>query len=283
MLRIREWAKEVGRPMVEEEAVVAVTGPGVLAPGYARHEHATAACHSNPHRAAILHFSTSIMAAEHDETRSGDCLFEGIRFVIIPTKDFPDEKNRQVRSEAQQCLREAVKLSDYQVKEQLVNFGALYVPLSGDGRIENLNAVSHIITNNADFEQYHEALAKYIHVTKPSWVEDCITRNKQTNPRQFSPDRCLVLNGIVVTCANIPSGDKEAIAGAVVALGGQFSEILTKQITHIVTLGIDNDKCKMAMAKNLSCKIVIPHWYVDLYGYLDLAANRQTGLTIVSA
>jgi len=214
------------------------------------------------------------MAAEVGETKPKGPLFEGIYFLVIPTKDFPDEKVREVMSrlpKPQQRQVEVLKLTVCQVQERLVQFGAIHVPLCEDGRIKNLTDVSHIISNNADFEQYHDALGKYIHVVRPAWVDDCIARGKQTNPRQFSPDPCLVLNGILVTCANIPTGDKEAIAGAVVALGGQFSEILTKQITHIVTLGTDNDKCKMAMAKNLNCKMVIPHWYVDLLSYFDFA------------
>ena len=36
------------------------------------------------------------MAAEVDEMKPKGPLFEGIRFVVIPTKDFSDEKAREV-------------------------------------------------------------------------------------------------------------------------------------------------------------------------------------------
>jgi len=36
---------------------------------------------------------------------------------------------------------------------------------------------------------------------------------------------------------------------------------LTKMVTHIVALTLDNDKCEVALKKRLRCKIVLPHWY----------------------
>lgn len=97
---------------------------------------------------------------------------------------------------------------------------------------------------------------------KPSWVEACIQKNKVSNPRQFSPDPCLFLSDVTVTCADIPEGDKEAIIGGVLAMGGQYSAPLTKMVTHVVALTLDNEKCEVALKKRLRCKIVLPHWYV---------------------
>ena len=98
-------------------------------------------------------------------------------------------------------------------------------------------------------------------VVKPSWIDHSMEKRKQVNPRQYSPDPSLFMTDVLVTCAGIPEGDKEAIAGGLLAFGGLFSEDLTKQVTHIVALNMSNDKCYTAKAKNLGCKIVLPHWY----------------------
>lgn len=64
-----------------------------------------------------------------------------------------------------------------------------------------------------------------------------------------------------MTCADLPEGDKEGIAGAVLAMGGQYSPALSKMVTHVVALTMDNEKCEVALKKRLRCKIVLPHWY----------------------
>ena len=45
-------------------------------------------------------------------------------------------------------------------------------------------------------------------------------------------------------------------------MGGQYSAPLSKLVTHIVALTLDDEKCELAKKKNLPCKIVLPHWYV---------------------
>jgi NAD-dependent DNA ligase len=99
-----------------------------------------------------------------------------------------------------------------------------------------------------------------IHVVKPSWVDACIKTGKAKNPRTFSPDPALFMNDVVVCCGDLPEGDQEAIAGGVIAMGGQFSPQLTKTTTHLIALSIDEDKCQKAVAKRLPLVIVLPHW-----------------------
>ena len=66
-----------------------------------------------------------------------------------------------------------------------------------------------------------------------------------------------------MTCADIPEGDKDAIVGGVLAMGGTYSQFLTSVVTHIVALTQDNSKCRAAENKHLSCKVVLPHWFDD--------------------
>lgn len=58
--------------------------------------------------------------------------------------------------------------------------------------------------------------------------------------RPFTPDPRLFFSGIIVTTAELPVGDREAIFGGVIALGGQYTVNLTKFVTHVVALNLDN-------------------------------------------
>ncbi len=69
---------------------------------------------------------------------------------------------------------------------------------------------------------------------------------------------------MVITCAeDIPQGDKDAIIGGIFAMGGQYSAVLTKMVTHVVALTMDNPHCKLVVEKKLRCKAVLPHWFDD--------------------
>jgi hypothetical protein len=99
-----------------------------------------------------------------------------------------------------------------------------------------------------------------ISVVRPNWITASLIKNKQMPIRPYTPDPRLVFSGVSLTCADIPTGDKDAIIGAVMAMGGQESSSLSKLVTHIVALTMDNPKCQSALEKRLKCKIVLPHW-----------------------
>lgn len=128
------------------------------------------------------------------------------------------------------------------------------------GHIEKLEEIAYIVSATTDFPDYYRALDYMIHVVKPSWVDACITTGKAKNPRTFSPDPALFMNDVVVCCGDIPEGDQEAIAGGVIAMGGQFSPQLTKATTHLIALAVEEEKCQKAIAKRLPLKMVLPHW-----------------------
>lgn len=143
----------------------------------------------------------------------------------------------------------------------LTNHGADCIPLdSSTRRIQDFTKLTHIISTTIDFPDYEDAFLHMVHVVKPSWVSMSITKGKATNPRQYSPDPCLFMSEVNMTCADLPDGDKEAIQGGLLAMGGQFSAHLTKLVTHVVALTLDNEICQIAIKKNLDCKIVLPHW-----------------------
>lgn len=97
----------------------------------------------------------------------------------------------------------------------------------------------------------------------PGWISQSLLKNKEAGIRPYTPDPKLIFSAVNLTCADIPTGDKDAIIGAVLAMGGMESSSLMKVTTHICALTIDHPKCQQALEKNLKCKIVLPHWYVS--------------------
>lgn len=120
---------------------------------------------------------------------------------------------------------------------------------------------THIVANNTHFHTYDLARKTLIPVVKPSWVHNSLAKRKVANPRQHSPDPRLFLSDVVVTCGDIPDGDKDAIIGGVVAKGGLYSPRITGMVTHLVDLTVESDKARLVRAKKLRVKIVLPHWY----------------------
>lgn len=125
----------------------------------------------------------------------------------------------------------------------------------------SLDDVTHIVTTTIDFPDHGAAFDSLKAIVKPDWVSASVTKGRLANPRQYSPDPRMFFSGLIVCCADLPSGDSDAIVGGVLAMGGLYSSPVTKSITHIVALTMDNDKCQAAISKHLKCKIVLPHWY----------------------
>ncbi|KAH8697495.1 putative DNA repair protein Rtt107 [Talaromyces proteolyticus] len=126
-----------------------------------------------------------------------------------------------------------------------------------------IHEFTHIISSTADFPAYQSACDALIPVVKPQWLQTSIARHKLANPRQFNPDPRFFFSDVVVTCGDIPEGDKDAIIGGVIAMGGLYSPRVTSQVTHLVDLSMDSDKAKTIVAKKLGTKIVLPHWFDD--------------------
>lgn len=71
------------------------------------------------------------------------------------------------------------------------------------------------------------------------------------------------MSDVVVCCADIPEGDADAIAGGILAMGGNYTTKVTTLVTHIVALSLENDMCEIAKQRNLNCRFVLPHWFDD--------------------
>lgn len=123
-----------------------------------------------------------------------------------------------------------------------------------------LTEFTHLMSCTVDFPAFEAANDALIPIVKPYWLQSCLQKRKLANPRQYSPDPRLILNDVVVTCGDIPEGDKEAIIGGVLAKGGLYSPRISQPVTHLVDLTADSDKARLIIAKRLKIKIVLPHW-----------------------
>lgn len=147
------------------------------------------------------------------------------------------------------------------MREGLDGEGAIFSPLGDNGTIPNLHEITHIISTHVDFPEYTRAIDLGVEVVRPMWAHVSLKKGKMSNARPYSPDPSQYFHDVVLTAATLPEGDKEAIMAGVLALGGQFSSPLTKLCTHIVTTDEGHDKCVIARAKGMNCKILLPHWF----------------------
>ena len=151
-----------------------------------------------------------------------------------------------------------------QTSDQLAEGGA--IPAYSDSLPTHekiaVEKITHIITNTIDFPEYAAVAdpSSNKYVVKPDWVAASAARGKQASPRQYSPDPKMFFSGLIVSCADLPEGDKDAIIGYVLAVGGLYSSSITRATTHIIALSTESVKCQSAISKNLGCKIVLPHW-----------------------
>lgn len=148
-----------------------------------------------------------------------------------------------------------------QLEQTLKDHAGTVAKISPDG-ILDLTDLTHIISTTSDFPQYSAARQRLITVVTPNWVTQSLLKNKTAQIRPFNPDPNLIFSNVNISCADLPAGDKDAIIGAVLAMGGMESNSVSRLTTHICALTIDNDKCKEALEKKLRVKIVLPHWYV---------------------
>ncbi|KPM38408.1 hypothetical protein AK830_g8169 [Neonectria ditissima] len=151
-----------------------------------------------------------------------------------------------------------------QLSDLLAENGATTCEPRRDGSIP-IEKATHIIANNIDFPQYTESQAVMIPVVTTHWITSSISRRKQAQVRPFSPDPRMIFSQVVVTCADLPETDKESIAGATMALGGQESKDVTRLTTHICALSMDHPKVQASKSKGWKGIVVLPHWFDDCF------------------
>lgn len=190
----------------------------------------------------------------------GKELFAQVQFCIIPS---PGLKGEEADLVGYFRLRYNNFTHMYwQLAKTLVENGAVQYSQPPTEEKLPLDKITHLVSTTSDFPDYEAAISALKAVVKPDWVQASLLKGRLANPRSYSPDPRLFFSGLVVCCADLPPGDKDAIIGGVIAMGGLYSSPLSKLVTHIVALTLDPEKCQTARAKNLKCKIVLPHWQV---------------------
>ncbi|EAW10658.1 BRCT domain protein [Aspergillus clavatus NRRL 1] len=171
-------------------------------------------------------------------------LFDQCKVCIVCSKDLDPDSAHQLASTFEAHGGETV----------------IYEPPASFPPLEEF---THLISYTVDFPSFDAANDALIPVVKPQWVQASLAKKKLANPRQYNPDPRLFLNDVVVTCGDIPEGDKDAIIGGVLAKGGLYSPRVTGLVTHLVDLTMDSDKARLITARKLNIKIVLPHWFDD--------------------
>ncbi|GLA61193.1 hypothetical protein AtubIFM54640_001708 [Aspergillus tubingensis] len=161
------------------------------------------------------------------------------------------------------CSKDLSADSAHQLASTFEEHGGETVIYEPPATFPPLSDFTHLISCTIDFPAFDAAGDALIPVVKPHWVHACLAKRKLANPRQYSPDPRLFLNDVVITCGDIPGGDKEAIIGGVLAKGGIYSPKVSQQVTHLVDLTAESDKARLIAAKKLNIKIVLPHWFDD--------------------
>lgn len=194
-------------------------------------------------------------------------LFDQCRVSIVRSKDLPLETAEQVRFDPAERAARNSSIVPIQLAAVIEEYGG--EPLIHENTPEKNDTIesTHIVSNTINFLTYDLACNALIPVVKPSWVHTSLAKRKIANPRQHSPDPRLFLNDVVVTCGDIPEGDKDAIIGGVLAKGGLYSPRVTGMVTHLVDLTAESDKGRLVQAKKMRVKIVLPHWYVTPVDY----------------
>ncbi|KAF6818869.1 BRCT-containing protein 1 [Colletotrichum musicola] len=174
-----------------------------------------------------------------------DRLFADCTLAFVPSADL--------------APKEVSELSEIVTKR-----GGEVVEPRRDGSLR-LEQVTHIVSNTIDFAQFTETQAYMIPVVTSNWIKASIHRNKQAQVRPYSPDPRMFFSKVTITCADLPVIDKETIAGATLAMGGNESADVTRQTTHVCALTMDHPKCRIVQEKGLKVKIVLPHWFEDCF------------------
>ncbi|KAI1145771.1 hypothetical protein F4825DRAFT_230366 [Nemania diffusa] len=183
--------------------------------------------------------------ADQEASTSTSTLFDLCTFTFVPSKDLTDTV--------------IDKLS-----QSILRYGGQISPRKRDGSLP-LATVTHIVSNTIEFPEYNTSSAMMIPVVKSKWISASLAKGKQAQIRPYTPDPRMIFSDVMLSCADIPESDKDAIIGATMAMGGMYSDHVTRLTTHICALSVDHPKARMTLEKKHKCKIVLPHWFDDCF------------------
>ncbi|PWA00253.1 hypothetical protein BB558_003694 [Smittium angustum] len=136
---------------------------------------------------------------------------------------------------------------------------------------------THIISSDIYFPEYEAALSSDLNIVTPLWVEKSARFGKKQDEKCYSCDTDKkIFSGMVITASQIPSSDREALYGSVLAYGGQYRQNLVKDVTHLVLIsGTGNKYDQVISNPKLKIKILLPHWFEQCINLGVLVDDRQ--------
>jgi hypothetical protein len=146
-----------------------------------------------------------------------------------------------------------------QLSQSIEKYGGQVCARKRDGSLP-LATITHIVANTIEFPQYDDAITMMIPVVRSKWISASLARGKQAQIRPYTPDPRMIFSDVNLSCADIPDSDTDAIIGATMAMGGVYSDTVTRLTTHICALSMEHPKVQAAVDRKHKCKIVLPHW-----------------------
>ncbi|KAL4242530.1 hypothetical protein ABKN59_011898 [Abortiporus biennis] len=129
-------------------------------------------------------------------------------------------------------------------------------------------SLTHFITNtlpSLDSIDSFDPKREGVYLVTPQWVERSLVLGEPQEPTYYSPDPSKLFSGVVATSEGLSQTDTEILSAGITALGGQWRTALTKEVTHLFTLGSGTLKYETALCykDSMGMKVLVPHWFDD--------------------
>ncbi|KAJ4001562.1 hypothetical protein F5050DRAFT_1723266 [Lentinula boryana] len=138
--------------------------------------------------------------------------------------------------------------------------------------------ITHVVTNSHRFEGWQSFQGENSRpVCTDKWVERSAILGKLQPTLYYSADPRQLFSGVVGCAADLCPSDIEVLSAGISSFGGHWRSGLTKDVTHLFTLGSDSQKYQNALnyKKDVPINLLLPHWFDDVLrlgmGNLDIA------------
>ncbi|KAH7904938.1 hypothetical protein BJ138DRAFT_847927, partial [Hygrophoropsis aurantiaca] len=124
--------------------------------------------------------------------------------------------------------------------------------------------LSHIVTNTPNFDGARD-IKEGVKVISDKWVDRSVIMGKLQPEQYYSPDPAMLFSGVVACATDIPGPDLEVLSAGVTALGGQWRQGLTRDVTHLFALHTNSEKYVTAthFRSHTHMILLTPHWFED--------------------
>ncbi|EPX73448.1 BRCT domain-containing protein Brc1 [Schizosaccharomyces octosporus yFS286] len=128
----------------------------------------------------------------------------------------------------------------------------------------NWKLATHVIGNDFNSPVVQEGARRSLRLVKTKWIEDCIDKNALLDYAPYSSNPYLIFKGICATTCEIDPFLAFLIDDSLEVLGGKFTPVLIKSITHVFSFDGEGPKCRKVREKeNADIKVIHPRWVLD--------------------